>query len=608
MNGEKDTYSFRQSIRSFTELLIYIWKKNKMVYVFTLLYFPAYMLVNFLQVCLPKVVLAELENRQTILHFTMTLTIIFLLLFTSLFFRNKSRVKIENSNILISQEMHFEYAQKFLYVEYPYLENPDFLFHRDNAKAALYGRGRDNDAPSLKEFLKTLNATIASFGTALVYIVIISRLSPLLTAIILITSLGTMWFSLREGKRKYENMNAGARAAERLDYISSQMGNFALAKDIRLYHMENWLLHTAQKFRKLWLHSKIMQLKFSGSIQLLTALLMGIQNLFVYLFLLTGILRSEISLSDLVLYAGASAALSGAFIEWSNQINYLHRLSIEYEKFCNFLSFGKNETQITLPVKKEQVTITLDHVSFRFPEMETDLLHDLNFTVNYGEKLAIVGVNGAGKTTLMKLICGLLTPTEGRILINGIDMHTIPSHERYPWFSCAFQDAGFLPLTIAENISMRSLEETDEQKVWDCLNMAGIKDKIENTPGRLHAFMEKDIKENAVDFSGGEKQKLVLARALYRDASVLILDEPTASLDPLAENEIYLKYAEFSKHKTSFFVSHRLSSTRFCDKILLLDGGSIKEEGTHDALLAKGGLYAQMFTLQSHYYKEEGHN
>lgn len=604
MNQKKERYSLKQNIQCFARLIIYIWEKNKKIYAFMLLYFPAYILVNLLQVYLPKAVLAELENKQTVYHFTFTLTALFIALFIALFLRDKSRIKIENGNILIAQEMNMEYCRKFLYVEYPNLENPDFFFHRDNAKIALFGRGRDDDSPGMNKFLKILSAMTASLGTAIIYIVIISRLSPLLTIAILATSLGTISFSLRNMNIVDEKLSMGAKAAGKLDYISTQMGNFSLAKDVRLYHMEDWLLNTAKKLRKIWLKGKAVQLKASASVQLSAAFFMGIQNFIVYLFLLTGILNGEISFSDLVLYAGASTALSVAFIEWSTQIYRLHYISVNYKKFSGFLSYGKDEEEAALPAKKEPVTITLEHVSFRFPGMEKDLLKDLNFTVTYGEKLAIVGVNGAGKTTLMKLICGLLTPTKGRILINGKDMQQMPPHERYAWFSCAFQDVSFLPLTIAENVSMRSLEETDEEKVWQCLAMAGMKEKIENTPGKLHALMEKDIKEGAVDFSGGERQKLILARALYRDAAVLVLDEPTAALDPLAENDIYLKYAAFSEGKTSFFVSHRLSSTRFCDKILLLNNGSITESGTHNALLAQGGLYAQMFTLQSRYYKK----
>lgn len=188
MNQKKERYSLKQNIQCFARLIIYIWEKNKKIYAFMLLYFPAYILVNLLQVYLPKAVLAELENKQTAYHFTFTLTALFIALFIALFLRDKSRIKIENGNILIAQEMNMEYCRKFLYVEYPNLENPDFFFHRDNAKIALFGRGRDDDSPGMNKFLKILSAMTASLGTAIIYIVIISRLSPLLTIAILATA------------------------------------------------------------------------------------------------------------------------------------------------------------------------------------------------------------------------------------------------------------------------------------------------------------------------------------------------------------------------------------------------------------------------------------
>lgn len=232
-------------------------------------------------------------------------------------------------------------------------------------------------------------------------------------------------------------------------------------------------------------------------------------------------------------------------------------------------------------------------------------LSDFNLKVNKGESVAIVGVNGAGKTTLMKLACGLLHPTEGKIFLNGRDMQELDAEERYANFSCAFQEIQFLPLTIRENISMKLENEEDTARIWSCLEEAGVADAIRELPQQLNTKMNKSIHEDAVDFSGGQRQKIILARALYRDAGCLILDEPTAALDALAENEIYEKYSQFTKDKTSFFVSHRLASTRFCDRIVLIDGGKVAEQGTHEELLDKNGLYSHMFSLQSKYYKKE---
>lgn len=176
--------------------------------------------------------------------------------------------------------------------------------------------------------------------------------------------------------------------------------------------------------------------------------------------------------------------------------------------------------------------------------------------------------------------------------------------EIYAWFSCVFQDVHFLPLSVRENISMKPLNGKVDDRVWECLDKAGMSEVINELPGKDDTLMEKSLNDEATDFSGGQCQKLMLARALYRDSGVLILDEPTAALDAIAENDIYQKYAYFTQNKTSFFVSHRLSSTRFCDRIILIDGGKIAEEGTHKSLLEKNGIYAKMFSLQSRYYQE----
>ena len=226
----------------------------------------------------------------------------------------------------------------------------------------------------------------------------------------------------------------------------------------------------------------------------------------------------------------------------------------------------------------------------------------MSFKVNRGENIAIVGENGAGKTTAVKLLCGLYYPTSGEILINGKSSRDFSNDSYFNLFSAVFQDYYFMPMTIAENICTAS--DYDRKKLFAAFDKAGISEKINSLPLKEKTYMIKDVYKDAADFSGGEKQKLLLAKAIYKNAPVLILDEPTAALDPIAENELYLKYNEMTSGKISFFISHRLSSTRFCDRILLVKDGKIAESGTHDELMALKGLYYRMYQVQSYYYKE----
>ena len=228
----------------------------------------------------------------------------------------------------------------------------------------------------------------------------------------------------------------------------------------------------------------------------------------------------------------------------------------------------------------------------------------MSFKVGKGENIAIVGENGAGKTTAVKLLCGLYYPTSGEILINGKNNRDFSSDSYFNLFSAVFQDYYFMPMTIAENVC--TTLNYDKEKLFAAFEKAGISDKINTLPDKEKSYMIKDVYKNAVDFSGGEKQKLLLAKAIYKNAPVLILDEPTAALDPIAENELYLKYNEMTSGKISFFISHRLSSTRFCDRILFIKDGKIAESGTHDELMALKGLYYRMYQVQSYYYKENG--
>jgi len=287
------------------------------------------------------------------------------------------------------------------------------------------------------------------------------------------------------------------------------------------------------------------------------------------------------------------------------QASKLHKESLDISCIREFLEYPepfKFEEGATVP-KADAYELKLENVSFRYPGAAEDTIQGLNLTVHPGEKLAIVGLNGAGKTTLVKLLCGLFDPTEGRVLLNGMDIRDFDRREYYGLFSAVFQEFSILDVTVVENIAQTN-ENIDYEKIANCVEKAGLTKTIQELPEGLETHVGREVYLDGVLFSGGQTQRLMLARALYKDGPILMLDEPTAALDPIAENDIYMKYNDMTKGKTSIFISHRLASTRFCDRIIFVADGHITEEGTHESLLTRNGAYAKLFEIQSRYYQE----
>jgi len=584
----------------------YIWKEKKSIYLMGILFFPAYILSNYLQVYLPKMVIMELEEKRTITHFGISIMGLSFFLILCIFIKVKMLSRIKYSNRFINQRMQNEYSQKLLYVDYKYLEDQEFLTVRDKVKESLFGGsvGDEWERAKLADFMETLVTLAAVTGNVVLYAYHLCKLSYWMLAIFLIAPFIMVLTQKTVMKNERDNAVKASGVWQKLDYVIRKTEDFSMAKDVRMYRMDVWLSGLLEKLCKKRLEYKAKELKPRCALSVISTLVFGVYHAGLFAAILAGLWNGNINVADVVFYAGMGPALYFLMEEdFLNNIRRLFQLSVEFKRFREYTDYGENTGKTDIPVNRKTPVIEFQHVSFTYPGSDREVLKDINLVVEKGEKIAIVGVNGAGKTTLMKLTCGLLLPASGRILLDGKDMAQMEPEERYSWFSCAFQDIQFLPLSIKENISML-IEDADNLKIWDCLKQAGIKDEVGSLPLRLDTMMEKILNKNAVDFSGGQKQKLILARALYRDAGVLVLDEPTAALDALAENDIYEKYARFTKDKTSFFVSHRLSSTRFCDRILLIDGGNIAEEGTHEELLAAGGLYAGMFEMQSKYYKE----
>ena len=271
----------------------------------------------------------------------------------------------------------------------------------------------------------------------------------------------------------------------------------------------------------------------------------------------------------------------------------------------SFLELNGEEAENLLPLPEtDSLELQFHDVSYCYPGADKDALSHLNLTLHSGEKLAVVGLNGAGKTTMIKLLLRLYDPTEGYITLNGTDIRKYRREDYYRLFSPVFQNIELFALPLAYNTSMRPKQETDRIRVDACLRDAGLGNKLDELANGLDTELLKVASEDGIDLSGGEKQKLALARALYKGAPVVVLDEPTAALDALAEKQLYERFDRMIGKKSTVYISHRLASTRFCDCIALFNNGRMTEYGTHDELIGKGGEYAHLFEVQAQYYRE----
>ena len=456
-------------------------------------------------------------------------------------------------------------------------------------------------------------------------------------AVILVMAAGT-WLQYQAGKRplawEKKHRDAWVPLERKSSYISERMGNFSYVKDMRLYAADRWLLPKYKGLleeRRRWKKKQRLQ---AASMGLLGKLVEMIKQAFVYGFLIWGVLEGQVGPDDFVLYVGLALSLSSALSNMSGALRDVRESELSIADYRKMMEMpdsrsgdaaeartsdcggeeneartsdcGGEKTDIPTTIPKGRAPeITFSHVSFAYRGAREDALKDVDITIRPGEKIALVGPNGAGKTTLIKLLCGMYEPAEGEILLDGRPSAGWSLEEWYRMFSVVFQDTGLLPATILENVAACAPEEADRKRVRECLDQAGLLEKVESLPHGMDTYVQKEIFKGGVNLSGGETQKLLLARAIYREAPILVLDEPTAALDAIAENQLYQKYNELTRGRTSLFISHRLASTRFCDRILMLEGGRVVEQGSHEELMERKGIYYQLFQVQSHYYQKD---
>ena len=405
---------------------------------------------------------------------------------------------------------------------------------------------------------------------------------------------------------RYRHREEEGRLNSHLDYMIARSRDIQLAKDIRIFGIGPWLTELYDKYGRLCQDFYAKSYRCCLWADLLDLGLALARNGAAYGLLIAMAIRGELTAAEFVLYF---TAVSG-FAQWVTgifaQLGTLHRQSLELSTLREVMETEEPfrfEGGKPLAVKKNHLyQLELRDVSFRYPGAEEDTLSHVNLTIRPGEKLAVVGRNGAGKTTLIKLLCGLYDPTQGQVLLDGEDIRQYDRRDYYRHFSAVFQQFSTLAGTMAENVAQASGGELDRDRVWACLEKAGVADKIRELPRQEDTQLGREVYLDGVDLSGGQLQRLMLARALYKNGPVVVLDEPTAALDPIAESDLYQKYSDLTGNRTSVYISHRLASTRFCDRVLLIENGGIAEEGTHESLLEQGGRYAYLFSIQSKYY------
>lgn len=489
--------------------------------------------------------------------------------------------------------------RKLLTTDYPNGEDQGFL-----TAAGKRGDVINSNPSAGEQTYRTLRHVLTACLGLFTYAAVLWSLSPwLLAGVGALTCLG--FFTRRRANDwVFRNRDNWTPLERKMRYIDRESQDYRYAKDVRLFGMSRWLLDLYQSFFRLrqgWA-SKQGWVEFAADAAdgLITFLREGA----AYAWLLFGAVRGDIDAAAFVLYFAAVGNFSSQLLACLQEFSILYKEHLQIAAFREFLDWPerfRREGGRPLP-EGPNYELALRDVSFRYPGAEKDSVHHVNLTLRTGEKTALVGLNGAGKSTLVKLLCGLYDPTEGQVLLDGIPVTEFNREEYYALFSAVFQESGVRAYSVEENVALS--DAPDRARVERCLELAGLAEKVASLPQGLDTKLMKYIWHDGVDLSGGETQKLMLARALYKDGPVILLDEPTAALDPIAEAELYEKYSGLTAGKASLYISHRLSSTRFCDQVLFLEQGEIVETGSHEELLKKRGKYYQLYEIQSAYYRK----
>ena len=578
-----------------------IWQYDKKIFIYFFLSMIFCSISPYFVVLAPKYILKTIINRGhgeewilIFLIFGIGSLLVYILenIFTSLF---KSHLSAARNGCFGNM-----LTEKMLRMRYEFLEQPciqDLCFRAN----MLFWSDFSGMAGVFENTKKMLSGMITITGFAFILI----GLHPILPIALVLSVLVNVALMVNARKKENSLRNLDQKVDREKKYLDAVMQDSIFGKDIRLYGMGEWLakwyLRVTEEKRTI---TDTIQKQYF-KVNVVGAILGAIRDVVVYGILISAMLKRVIFPDDFIMYVSAITGFTTTLI-----------LIVEYfQKIQQFLTNTddfREAMQLEEIVQKENHTgnvefdlIKVEHVNFAYPNMDKNILEDINLQVKRGEHIAIVGANGSGKTTLVKLLVGLYEPTKGNIQICGKDGKPISKESRWDMFSIVMQKIFQYAFTLKENITFEKDGNEDKERIERAVRVSGLEEDIVKFPKGIYTTLGKEFHSDGIHLSGGLAQKMALARAVYKEAPILVLDEPTASMDALAELEFYRKFETIFRSKTCIYISHRLSSVMFCDRILLIDKGGVAGIGTHEELLLKNELYAKMWNAQSKPYKEK---
>ena len=509
--------------------------------------------------------------------------------------------KVEIMGQQLMYKLNISYNLKSTSISYELLSHPHILEERELAGKAINGS-------TFIDMIRSVSQIISNLLVLIGVIALFIQIDLIIILVVLIVIAINSYANNLIKKAQYKYSIEATPYMRKVSYIQSISSDLEYGKEIRINRIKPLLLRKISqlnaicfKFIEKTVKSQVRGIKISHITN-------SLQEFIVYMLLgIKVIISKTLSIGDFSMYFNAINQFKNSLVTIITTFTDIKINGLYMGHFLKYLELpeeNKDETNIKENHNIDIKSIEFKNVSFIYPGSDKYVLRNISFKINSNEKISIVGTNGSGKTTIIKLLLRLYKPTEGNIFINGININEIAYDDYIDCFSVVFQDYKLFAFSIRENLCMDKVD--NDETLDQVMKKVNLLDKVNSLPHKYETNYSRMFDDNGIEFSGGESQKLAITRALYKDAQFVIMDEPTAALDPLAEYEIYNDFDKLTKGKTAVYISHRLSSCKFCDRIMLISNGKIVEQGTHDELLNQKGLYADMYSKQAHYYISKG--